>query len=324
KQNFFCRNNKIMSTDIKIVLNDSTACIKDKIDDGLEVKEEVVPHLPEVKIPELVPSLDRTPLKDCWAFWHGDGDTETKTNCYEDSLTCLGAFQSVERFWSLYRLMLDVDKIKVNADIQLFKHDIHPIWEHKKNSEGGKWYLKIQKSVTSTLWKRLVLACIGNQFTNSDEICGVVFGCRSKINKLFIWTKSCNSWNRLGAMAIDLINLLRLPDGSLMQYKAHHGLLPIQEIIDDQRYEKYCITVLYHLGEIICLPRNRRSKGSLSITDQHKHMSSTSTDIGRKLSDVFIDEEEPFPIKPRRKTTTDFNYDDNVLDDNVLVDNVLE
>ena len=38
-----------------------------------------------------------------------------------------------------------------------------------------------------------LLACIGEQFTEGEEICGVVVNVRAKQDKLCIWTKSASN-----------------------------------------------------------------------------------------------------------------------------------
>lgn len=38
-----------------------------------------------------------------------------------------------------------------------------------------------------------LLACIGEQFTEGEEICGVVINVRAKQDKLCIWTKSASN-----------------------------------------------------------------------------------------------------------------------------------
>ena len=35
-----------------------------------------------------------------------------------------------------------------------------------------------------------ILACIGEQFTEGDEICGIVVNVRAKQDKLCVWTKT--------------------------------------------------------------------------------------------------------------------------------------
>lgn len=38
-----------------------------------------------------------------------------------------------------------------------------------------------------------LLACIGEQFTEGEEICGVVVNVRAKQDRLCIWTKSASN-----------------------------------------------------------------------------------------------------------------------------------
>ena len=43
------------------------------------------------------------------------------------------------------------------------------------------------------LWFVQLLACIGEQFSEGEEICGVVVNVRAKQDRLCIWTKSASN-----------------------------------------------------------------------------------------------------------------------------------
>lgn len=58
-----------------------------------------------------------------------------------------------------------------------------------------------------------ILACIGEQFTEGDEICGIVVNVRAKQDKLCVWTKTAaneaaqvNTCLRLLLPCIGLLN----------------------------------------------------------------------------------------------------------------------
>lgn len=53
------------------------------------------------------------------------------------------------------------------------------------------WNLSISEGVAVDGWHLAqILACIGEQFTEGDEICGIVVNVRAKQDKLCIWTKT--------------------------------------------------------------------------------------------------------------------------------------
>lgn len=46
------------------------------------------------------------------------------------------------------------------------------------NKKGGKWIVRLRKSLASRCWENLILAMLGEQFMVGDEICGAVVSIR--------------------------------------------------------------------------------------------------------------------------------------------------
>lgn len=71
------------------------------------------------------------------------------------------------------------------------RDDRYPLWEDKLNQKGGTWRLKCHKNDTAVVWKEVVLAAIGEQFTEvlakDDEICGVTVSIRDREDLIQIW-----------------------------------------------------------------------------------------------------------------------------------------
>lgn len=64
----------------------------------------------------------------------------------------------------------------------------HAHWKHTSHLSGVAW--QDREMCASALQ---LLACIGEQFTEGEEICGVVINVRAKQDKLCIWTKSASN-----------------------------------------------------------------------------------------------------------------------------------
>jgi translation initiation factor 4E len=83
-------------------------------------------------------------------------------------------------------------KLTSGSNYHLFKENIEPKWEHAENVKGGKWIVTIkgQKDQLDKMWLWAVLACIGENFDDGSEICGMVVSLRKPLDRLALWTKS--------------------------------------------------------------------------------------------------------------------------------------
>jgi len=48
------------------------------------------------------------------------------------------------------------------------------MWEDEANKEGGRWQLQVSKGFADHVWENMILAFIGNQFTHTEQITGIV------------------------------------------------------------------------------------------------------------------------------------------------------
>ncbi|KAG0500159.1 hypothetical protein HPP92_000231 [Vanilla planifolia] len=81
-------------------------------------------------------------------------------------------------------------KFGIGADFHCFKHGIEPKWEDPVCANGGKWTISCSRVKVDLWWLYTLLAMLGEQFDQGDEICGAVVNIRAKQEKISIWTKN--------------------------------------------------------------------------------------------------------------------------------------
>ena len=82
---------------------------------------------------------------------------------YQAQLEQLGTqIESVQDFWR-YNNNTPVDQIKMRESIYLFKSGFKPIWEDRRNINGGSWTFRVPKSLGPDVWTRIQLLSSGEK-----------------------------------------------------------------------------------------------------------------------------------------------------------------
>ncbi|OIW29799.1 eukaryotic initiation factor 4E [Coniochaeta ligniaria NRRL 30616] len=110
---------------------------------------------------------------------------------YKAELEQLGTqIESVQDFWR-YNNNTPVDQIKMRESIYLFKAGFKPIWEDRRNINGGSWTFRVPKSIGPDVWTHVQLLAIGEQLQEvleeGDQICGVGLSVRFNSHLISIW-----------------------------------------------------------------------------------------------------------------------------------------
>ncbi|KAG2320663.1 hypothetical protein Bca52824_013876 [Brassica carinata] len=139
-------------------------------------------------------------FQNSWTFWFDNPSSKSNQTTWGSSLRSLYTFATIEEFWSLYNNMHPPTKWVHGADLYCFKHKIEPKWEDPVCANGGKWTMVFPKATLESSWLNTLLALVGEQFEQGDEICGAVLNFRTRGDKISIWTK--NAANKEAQLSI--------------------------------------------------------------------------------------------------------------------------
>lgn len=97
-------------------------------------------------------------LREGWTFWflirHSRGAVQSSN--YENAIQPVGNFSTAEDFWALWGHLKRPSELPVNADYQVFREGVRPVWEDQANAHGGKWVVRLRKGLATRLWEHLV------------------------------------------------------------------------------------------------------------------------------------------------------------------------
>ena len=111
----------------------------------------------------------------------------------ETSITPVCSVQSVEHFWWVYQSLAKPTSLPLRADVHFFLTNVQPTWEEPANALGGRWVIEYKRGEEDALnlaYTLTLLALIGEAFSDSEEVMGVVLSIRKGKNKLYVWTKT--------------------------------------------------------------------------------------------------------------------------------------
>lgn len=137
------------------------------------------------------------PLEHRWTLWFDNPSGKQTLNKYGQTLRSVYTFDTVEDFWCLYNNIRTPGQLQPSATFYLFKENIEPKWEDPRNAQGGCWTANVPKGpgntgkqTLDTWWLHAVLACIGEQFDEGDEVHGIAVNIRSAKDRIEVWTRS--------------------------------------------------------------------------------------------------------------------------------------
>ncbi|KAE8250399.1 hypothetical protein A4X13_0g4766 [Tilletia indica] len=145
----------------------------------------------------------------------------TSGESWEAQLKFLGKYNTVEAFFKTFATLRRPSSLDRNSNYHLFKDGIKPMWEDPANAGGGKWVLTLRGTNPALLdrtWMWLVLALIGEDLDDKNEITGAVCSTRPKGDRIALWIRikdDIERVNRIGRRLVSLLDVEKEPGVSL-------------------------------------------------------------------------------------------------------------
>ena len=83
--------------------------------------------------------------------------------------------------------------MSTGTQLNLFMDGIKPMWEVEEHKHGGVWNLRVNKGYANKLWEDLLLGLIGEQFSNANEVTGIVLSITEQNDRLSVWMRNGNN-----------------------------------------------------------------------------------------------------------------------------------
>ncbi|KAJ2082941.1 eukaryotic translation initiation factor 4E [Coemansia sp. RSA 988] len=135
-------------------------------------------------------------LNSQWTLWFDNPSKRTSTSTWTANLKEIVTMNTVEEFWGVYNSVAIASDLPNGSNYHLFRKGIRPMWEDKANTNGGKWGCLFQRSIGEKVnehWLHTLLACIGETFDASPDVCGVVFSNRKSCFRIAVWTRNASN-----------------------------------------------------------------------------------------------------------------------------------
>eukprot|EP00877_Chromochloris_zofingiensis_P007497 jgi/Chrzof1/2/Cz01g00030.t1 len=163
------------------------------------------------------------PLEHRWTLWFDNPSVKQSVAKFGQGLRAVYSFDTVEDFWCLYNNIKTPSQLQPSATYYLFKDGIEPKWEDPRNANGGSWTANVPrtangKQILDAWWLHAVLACIGEQFDEGDEVCGVCVNIRSSKDRIELWSKTAANEALQTSVGKQLKQLLDVPESNKLGF----------------------------------------------------------------------------------------------------------
>eukprot|EP00898_Chlorokybus_atmophyticus_P002020 jgi/Chlat1/2819/Chrsp187S02965 len=167
------------------------------------------------------------PLECRWTLWVNMPAGRKDKATYGGNLKAVYTFGTVEDFWCMYNNVVPPSRLPTGAGFSLFKEGIQPKWEDKKCEQGGTWTAQMgrDKGALDASWLNFVLAMVGEQFADGEEVCGGVVSVRARQDRIEFWTKTASNEAMQLKLGSQLKEFMGLDHSSRMGYTVHQDAM---------------------------------------------------------------------------------------------------
>ena len=125
-------------------------------------------------------------LNDTWTLYFHAKDTNKK---YNDNTSKVIDISTIADFWGTFNnfpkpleMFSEYGKTKIvkrtnetPGALSFFRKNSYPTWEHESNTNGFEWSFRKYKDFedTNTLWEKLLLTVVSENFEHADIINGI-------------------------------------------------------------------------------------------------------------------------------------------------------
>ncbi|CAK8690918.1 eukaryotic translation initiation factor 4E type 3-like [Clavelina lepadiformis] len=131
------------------------------------------------------------PLNSQWTLWLDRSVPNLTASEYEANLRKIYTVSTIESFWAVFNHIPTPSRLVPRYSYHMMRNDIRPVWEDEVNAKGGMWKLRCHKLCTDNVWNELLLACIGEQFSDyvskDDDIIGLSVSIRKNDDLIQLW-----------------------------------------------------------------------------------------------------------------------------------------
>lgn len=177
-------------------------------DESKTVDIEIIKKDDEYRLPE-------HPLNTEWNLYIS---VKNRSDNWMDKIKNIFTVKSIESFWEMYNNIREASELVFPYDYYFFRKDIQPMWEDDANKNGGKITIMVKKDLNdenfNKLWLYTLLSCVGEQYDDTEMICGVVLNIRKHQNRINIWLSDSDK-DRVEQIAAKWKDILELGKESL-------------------------------------------------------------------------------------------------------------